>query len=242
MSNNFIQIIKPQNLIFPKNQPLYYLTKRLFDITVAACVLILFAPLILTGALLVKLTSPGPAFYKAKRAGLGGKPFYMLKLRSMYINTDSLDRRITEKNDNRITFVGAILRKLKIDELPQFWNVLCGQMSIIGPRPEDWDIVEKYYTPEQRLTLEIVPGLASISDVNWYPDITYHHPCPPGVSAQEDYIKRHLPILIDEALSYMEQQSFLFDLKLMARIAFAIVMYSWAPPKRQQVSLGDTAS
>lgn len=234
--------IEPKTLIYRKKQPLYYLSKRLFDIAVSASVLLLFAPLILIGALLVKLTSPGPAFYKAKRAGLGGKPFYMLKIRSMYVNSDTVDRRITEKHDNRITPVGAILRKLKIDELPQFWNVLTGDMSIIGPRPEDWDLVENYYTPEQRLTLEIVPGLASITDFNWYPDITYHHPCPPGVSAQEDYIQRHLPIIIDEAFSYMQQQSFLFDLKLMVQIAFAILMYSWAPPKRQRVSLSDTAS
>jgi lipopolysaccharide/colanic/teichoic acid biosynthesis glycosyltransferase len=94
--------------------------KRLFDIVFASCVLFVTSPLILLGALAVKLTSPGPAFYKAKRAGLGGKPFYMFKLRTMHINTDTADRKITDAEDDRITPAGKWLRKLKIDELPQF--------------------------------------------------------------------------------------------------------------------------
>jgi hypothetical protein len=133
--------------------------KRLFDVVLAFCVLLVTWPLILIGALAAKLTSPGPALYRAKRAGLGGQPFDMLKLRTMYVGMDTPDRRVTAERDDRITPVGALLRKFKIDELPQFWNVLKGDMSIVGPRPEDWDIVEQYYTPEQRCTLEITPGV-----------------------------------------------------------------------------------
>ena len=118
----------------------YQTMKRLFDIVIASLALLVTCPLILIGALAVKLTSPGPAFDLAKRAGLAGKPFYMLKLRSMRIGADALDRRVTAARDDRITAVGALLRKFKIDELPQLWNVLRGDMSIVGPRPEDWDI------------------------------------------------------------------------------------------------------
>ena len=126
------------------------LLKRLFDILVAASALALTWPLILLGAIAIKATSPGPALYRAKRAGLGGRPFYMLKLRTMRLATDTPNRKITAPDDDRITPAGKWLRLFKLDELPQFWNVLRGDMSIVGPRPEDWDIVQHYYTPEQR--------------------------------------------------------------------------------------------
>ena len=116
---------------------LYKLSKRFFDIIFSAITLILTSPLILTGALAVRLSSPGPAFYRAKRAGIEDKAFDMYKLRTMRTGTDSTNRRITNAEDERITPVGKLLRKLKIDELPQFWNVLIGEMSIVGPRPED---------------------------------------------------------------------------------------------------------
>lgn len=143
--------------------------KRLFDVVFAACVLMIAWPLILIGSLAAKLTSPGPAFYRAKRAGLGRKPFDMLKLRTMYVGADTPNRRVTAERDERITPVGAFLRKLKLDELPQFWNILRGEMSIVGPRPEDWDIVEGYYTPEQRRVLKVRPGIAALADVRLVP-------------------------------------------------------------------------
>jgi len=210
--------------------------KRLFDIVFASCALLATWPLILIGALAVKLTSPGPAFYRAKRAGLGGKPFDMLKLRTMYVGTDTTDRRVTAERDDRITPVGALLRKFKIDELPQFWNVLRGDMSIVGPRPEDWDIVEGHYTPEQRRTLEVRPGIAALADVRWYPDLTYHDPPPAGVSIQEWYLRRHMPAQLAEGLRYVEQQSLLFDLKVIAQMIFCVLVRSWLPPKQQPLS------
>ena len=211
-------------------------TKRLFDLVVTVCVLLLTWPLILVGALAVKLTSPGPAFYRAKRAGLDGKPFDMLKLRTMRVGMDTVDRRVTAAQDDRITPVGAFLRKFKIDELPQFWNVLRGDMSIVGPRPEDWDIVEHHFTPEQRRMLKVRPGIAALADVRWYPDLTYHDPPPEGVPIQDWYLRRHLPVQVAEGLRYAEQQSMLFDLKLLARMAFCVMVRSWLPPKKQPLS------
>lgn len=211
--------------------------KRLFDLVFAACSLLVTWPLILTGALAVKLTSPGPALYRAKRAGLGGRPFDMLKLRTMRVGTDTADRRVTAERDDRITPVGHILRKFKIDELPQLWNVLRGEMSIVGPRPEDWDIVQQYYTPEQRRMLEVRPGIAALADVSWYPDLTYHDPPPAGIPIQEWYLKRHLPVQAAEGLRYVEQQSMLLDLKILARMVFCVLFYSWLPPKKQPLSL-----
>jgi|SRR5688572_1706698 len=216
-----------------KNSGLFYVTKRVFDIVVSASILFFICPLILLSGLAVKLTSPGPIFYRAKRAGLGGKSFEMLKLRTMVVGRDAVDRRVTEAQDDRITPVGKWLRKLKLDELPQFWNVLVGDMSIVGPRPEDWDIVQRYYTPEQWETLKVRPGIASLAEVRWYPDLTYHDPPPPGVPIQEWYIQRHMPAQLAESLRYVEQQSLGLDLKIILQTAFCILVYSWLPPEKQ---------
>lgn len=208
--------------------PKYATTKRVVDVVLAMCALIIASPLICLGALAVKATSRGPAIYRARRAGLGGVPFEMLKLRTMCIDTDLADRRVTAAHDDRITPVGTWLRKLKLDELPQFWNVLRGQMSIVGPRPEDWDIVDQYYTPDQRRVLQIRPGIASPVDVRWYPDLTHYDPPPQGVPIQEWYLQRHLPLQVAEGIRYMEQQSPLLDTKVMLQMIFCVLVRSWA--------------
>jgi len=213
------------------------MVKRLFDIFVATLLLLLVWPLILIGAFAVKLTSPGPAFYRAKRAGKGNSPFDMFKLRTMYAGSDPSDRRITEPEDSRITPVGAFLRKFKIDELPQFWNVLRGEMSIVGPRPEDWDIVQKHYTDEQRRTLEVRPGITSLAEIIWYPDLTYHDPPPDGVPLQEWYLRRHLQARLAEELRYLEEQSMLFDFKMIGKTIYCVLVHSWQPPMKRPLVL-----
>jgi lipopolysaccharide/colanic/teichoic acid biosynthesis glycosyltransferase len=216
----------------------YALVKRPFDMVVAACVLIVTSPLILLGAIAVKLGSPGPVFYRAQRAGKGGRPFEMLKLRTMRVGLDASDRRVTEVNDARVTPVGQLLRKTKIDELPQLWNVLRGDMSIVGPRPEDWEIVQRYFTPEQRRVLEVRPGIASPVDVEWYPDLTYHDPLPPDVPMQEHYVRRHMPLQVDSALRYISKPSLLLDLKVIGQLIYCVVVYSWRSPRKRPLPRG----
>jgi lipopolysaccharide/colanic/teichoic acid biosynthesis glycosyltransferase/glycosyltransferase involved in cell wall biosynthesis len=198
-------------------------SKRLLDVLVASCALALTAPLILLGAAAIKLTSPGPAFYRARRAGLGGRLFCMLKLRTMRPGSDTPQRKITDADDDRVTTVGRWLRRLKIDELPQLWNVLKGDMSIVGPRPEDWDLVERHYTAEARRTLDVLPGIASPVDVAWYPDLTHHDPAAPGVPTQDHYLRRHLPLQVHEALRYVERRSLLGDLGVMLKLVTCVV-------------------
>jgi lipopolysaccharide/colanic/teichoic acid biosynthesis glycosyltransferase len=210
--------------------------KRLFDVTVALCALVITWPLILVGAVAVRLTSPGPAFYRARRAGRNGKLFYMLKLRTMRVATDSVNRRITEDNDDRITPVGHVLRKLRIDELPQFWNVLRGDMSVVGPRPEDWDLVQNHYTPSQWEVLRVAPGIVSPADLYWYPDQTYHDPPPPGVALQDHYIRCHLPAKLAKEAEYIENQSILVDMMVVVQTAFCVLFYSWRPPRRRSLT------
>jgi len=214
--------------------------KRAFDIVVASILLLFTSSLILLSAIAIKLTSPGPIFYLAERAGLRGERFLMYKLRTMHVGRDSVDQRVTEENDARITKVGAILRKCKLDELPQLWNVLIGEMSIVGPRPEDWEIVQTCYTPEQMRTLDVRPGIASYAEVRWYPDLTYHDPPPSNIPMQEWYIQRHMPLELQESLRYVEEQSIWLDLKIIFQIARNVVLYSIIPPKKQPLFYSST--
>ena len=131
---------------------------RFFDILFSALGLIVLSPLFLVLYLLIRLESRGGGFYSQQRIGLGGKPFRLYKFRSMRVGSDKKGLITVGEHDNRITRTGAFIRKYKLDELPQLWNVLTGDMSLVGPRPE----VEKYtslYTPEQRRVLDVRPGI-----------------------------------------------------------------------------------
>ncbi|MHC5211408.1 MAG: sugar transferase [Planctomycetota bacterium] len=207
--------------------------KRTFDIVFASLALLATLPLLCLAGLAIKLTSRGPLLYTAKRAGLGGEPFGMLKLRTMSVGSDATAQFVTAEHDQRVTPVGRILRKFKIDELPQFWNVLVGEMSVVGPRPETWDFVRERYTDRWRRTLSVRPGIASSADVRWYPDLTYHDPPPAGVPIQEYYLTHHMPLQLEESLRYVERQSFLYDLRLLVQTAWCVLVRSWLPPERR---------
>jgi exopolysaccharide biosynthesis polyprenyl glycosylphosphotransferase len=157
--------------------------KRLFDIAVSAGALVLLAPLLLAVALLVKLTSRGPIFFKQVRAGLHGRPFHMFKFRTMVVNAEALREKLLSlneqtgpvfkmKNDPRITRVGAFLRKHSIDELPQLINVLRGDMSVVGPRPPIPKEVAQYEGWQCR-RLSVRPGLTCIWQVSGRNQISF---------------------------------------------------------------------
>ena len=139
---------------------------RFFDILFSALGLIVLSPLFLVLYLLVRLESRGGGFYSQQRIGLGGKPFRLYKFRSMRVGSDKKGLITVGEHDNRITRTGAFIRKYKLDELPQLWNVLTGDMSLVGPRPE----VEKYtslYTPEQRRVLDVRPGITDWASIEY---------------------------------------------------------------------------
>jgi lipopolysaccharide/colanic/teichoic acid biosynthesis glycosyltransferase len=139
-------------------------TKRLFDIICAGLGLLVLSPLGVLIALLIKLSDRGPVFYSQTRIGQFGKPFRIWKFRSMVVNADKMGAHITKDKDPRITRIGRFLRKTKLDELPQLWNVLVGEMSLVGPRPEVPRYVERY-TPEQREILNYKPGITDLASV-----------------------------------------------------------------------------
>jgi lipopolysaccharide/colanic/teichoic acid biosynthesis glycosyltransferase len=140
----------------------YASSKRLFDIVCASVGLLVLAPLGLLIALLIKLSDGSSIFYRQTRIGQFGKPFRIWKFRSMVPNADKLGVPLTKEEDPRITWIGRFLRKTKLDELPQLWNVLVGEMSFVGPRPEVLRYVE-HYTPEQREILKYKPGITDVA-------------------------------------------------------------------------------
>ncbi|MBF8983785.1 sugar transferase [Lutibacter sp. B2] len=195
------------------------MVKRLFDIILSIFAIVVLAPIILFATLGIKLSSKGPVFYKAKRTGKNGIPFTMYKFRSMNISTESKSA-ITGANDSRIFSFGNFLRKSKIDELPQLFNVLKGEMSIVGPRPEDIRIVENYYTDKQYETLSVMPGLASPGSIfNYTHGDTYIG----EMDAEREYIEKLLPVKLNIELYYVKNRSLTYDFKIILRTIITII-------------------
>jgi exopolysaccharide biosynthesis polyprenyl glycosylphosphotransferase len=172
------------------------LLKRGFDIVISATSLALLAPLFPFVALAIRLDSPGPVLFTQLRAGLGGAPFRMYKLRSMYrdaeerlgdlIDFDALPEPAFKlRDDPRVTRIGRFLRRLSLDELPQLWNVLRGDMSIVGPRPEELSLVERY-RPEHRFRLEVKPGMTGPMQVFGRGELTFAE----RLAVELDYVEK----------------------------------------------------
>ena len=191
--------------------------RRLFDISVAAIGLLLLSPLWLMIALLIRLDSPGPLFYRAKRVGKDGQAFYLFKFRSMVTDADRQGPAITTAGDARVTSVGRILRKTKLDELPQLLNVLRGEMSLVGPRPEDPRYVA-IYTPEQRQVLTVPPGITSAAS------LTFRHEeeLLTGENWETLYRTQVLPTKLEIDLAYLRQRTLLSDIWLILRTVGAM--------------------
>jgi len=140
--------------------------KRTYDVVFAALGLLILSPLLLLIAIVVKLSDGGPVFFLQRRIGQHGRPFWIWKFRTMVVGADKHGLSVTKAGDRRVTAVGRILRTTKLDELPQLWNVLHGEMSLVGPRPEVPGYVERY-TPEQRQVLNLKPGMTDLASLEF---------------------------------------------------------------------------
>ncbi len=179
----------------------------------ALVALLILSPFFLGLALWIKLDSSGLVFYRQQRIGLKGIPFFLLKFRTMRPASDREGLLTVGSQDSRITRAGYWLRKYKIDELPQLWNVLKGEMSIVGPRPE----VEKYvrlYTPEQRLVLNVKPGLTDLASLQYFDesDLLARSSDP-----EQTYIAEIMPAKLALNRRYIDQMSFRTDLGIIFR-------------------------
>lgn len=161
----------PQPLVVPVNW--YTSSKRIFDVIAALTGLVVAVPVLLLTALLVRLTSRGPAFYSQTRVGKGGRPFTIWKLRSMRHNCELASGAVwSGKGDPRVTTIGRFLRRSHLDELPQLWNILVGDMSLVGPRPERPEFVPQLEAaiPRYRERLLVLPGVTGLAQVHLGPD------------------------------------------------------------------------
>ena len=175
--------------------------KRVFDILMSLFALVLFLPIMVYVAVRVKRDSPGSIFYKQERIGKDGRPFYMYKFRTMYVGAEQNGPQLSSQNDERITPFGAIMRKYRLDELPQFWNILKGDMSVVGPRPERRYFINQIEekAPYYCLIYKIQPGLLS-----WGPiKIGYS-------DTVEKMVER-----LNYDIIYMDNMTLLNDLKIM---------------------------
>jgi lipopolysaccharide/colanic/teichoic acid biosynthesis glycosyltransferase len=193
------------------------MARRSMDIALSMLVLLLCAPLLLALAVLVKLSSPGPALFRQRRVGRGGQPFWMLKLRSMRVGGGGPS--VTADGDNRITPVGRFLRRTKLDELPQFLNVLRGEMSLVGPRPEVPEYVA-HYTPEQREVLSVRPGITGPTQLAYRREEEM-------LKGKEDvvafYLQEILPAKLAMDLAYIRSRTVWSDIGLLLQTALQMV-------------------
>lgn len=196
------------------------MAKRLFDLVAASLALVVLSPLLVCVGLGVFLADPGPVFYKARRAGRGNRPFNCLKFRTMRVRQEPSASRITAQRDPRVFWFGNLLRGTKIDELPQLVNILRGDMSIVGPRPEDAKMVELHYTQQQLRTLDVRPGLTSPASIYYY---TQGEQLLDQGDPERAYVERLLPIKLAMELVYIERSSLRYDLGIIVRTVVVIV-------------------
>jgi lipopolysaccharide/colanic/teichoic acid biosynthesis glycosyltransferase len=182
------------------------------DVLGASFGLILLAPLLAAIALAVRFNSPGPILYRGTRTGRYGKPFRILKFRSMVIDAERIGSPTTAKNDPRITAVGHLLRRYKLDELPQLLNVLIGDMSFVGPRPEVVEYTDRY-TRDERIIFAVRPGITDLASLEFH-DL---QEVVGSTDPERAYQTKVLPRKTALRLQYVREQSFLGDLRILAR-------------------------
>jgi len=197
--------------------PVADVIRRCLDVVVSLMLLLVLSPVLAVLALLVKMSSPGPVLFRQQRVGLNGKPFELLKFRSMRVAAGGPE--VTAGGDARITPVGRFMREWKLDELPQFLNVLRGEMSLVGPRPEVPRYVA-YYTPEQRQVLTVRPGITGITQLEYRNE---EELLKGRDDVEEYYIQEIMPAKLRLDLQYVQTRTLLRDLGILVRTVWAVL-------------------
>jgi lipopolysaccharide/colanic/teichoic acid biosynthesis glycosyltransferase len=192
--------------------------ERALHAAVAATLLLVLSPFLLVVAVFVRLSSPGPVFHRATRVGRDGRTFTLYKFRTMVVDGASLGPPITAAGDPRITRVGRLLRRSKLDEFPQLWNVVRGDMRLVGPRPEDPRFVALYRL-DQRQVLSVAPGITGLSQLTFLDEEELL-----GSSDPEDtYVREILPRKLAIDMSYAERHSIGLDVQILAQTGLAVL-------------------
>jgi lipopolysaccharide/colanic/teichoic acid biosynthesis glycosyltransferase len=193
--------------------------KRTFDILVSAAGIVLLSPVLLVVALLIKIDSPGPVFFLQERVGRRFRPFHIYKFRTMVPEAPRLGKLITVGEDPRITRIGRVLRLTKIDELPQLLNVLKGDMSLVGPRPEVRQYVE-LFRPDYEEILQVSPGITDLASLRYRRESEI---LGQAENPEERYVREILPEKIRLAKEYLHRSSFWFDAGLIVQTLVVLV-------------------
>jgi len=186
--------------------------KHILDFVVASAGLVILSPLFALVALWIRLDSPGPVFHRGERVGQAGRQLRVFKFRTMVVNAARIGPGITAGDDPRVTRAGRFLRKTKLDELPQLINVVRGEMSLVGPRPEDPRYVA-LYTPEQQRVLSVRPGLTSPASVRYRDEASLLQ----GDDWERVYRERVMPDKLSLELEYLQHANVWSDLRILAR-------------------------
>jgi lipopolysaccharide/colanic/teichoic acid biosynthesis glycosyltransferase len=196
--------------------------KRLMDLFLSLCILALFLPFGLLLSLCIVLESRGGVFYRQERIGRKGKPFKLIKFRSMRPNADRDGKLTVGESDPRVTRVGIFIRKYKLDEFPQFINVLKGEMSVVGPRPEVLEYVEQY-SDEQRRVLDFKPGITDLASITYFEE---NKLLSQSLDPQKTYIEEIMPEKIRINLAYQTNATVWSDLSVVWKTAWRMVSKS----------------
>lgn len=197
---------------------IYRFAKRVTDLGFSAAAVVVLGPVMLLIAALIKAGSPGPVFYRGERAGKDGRVFRILKFRSMIVDAERKGGFSTAIDDPRLTRTGRFIRKYKLDELPQFFNVLAGDMSLVGPRPQVLFYTDKY-AGDERSILSVKPGITDLASL-YFSDMD-------SVLGSGDVDARYLaevePVKNRLRLRYVREQSYLLDLRILVETAFKLI-------------------
>lgn len=199
------------------------LLKRIFDIVVSLLMIVLLSPVLLCIAIWIKVDSKGPVFYRQVRVTKNNKDFRIFKFRTMVQDADKIGSLVTVGNDSRITKVGAKIRKIRLDELPQLFNILTGDMSFVGTRPEVRKYVDRY-TDEMMATLLLPAGVTSLASIMYKDeDEIMDEKTGNGMSVDDAYIECVLPDKMKYNIEAIEKFSFLAEIKLMFKTAIEVI-------------------
>lgn len=205
--------------------------KRTFDVCFSLCGLLLLAPLLLGIALWIKLDSPGPALFRQQRVGRGGAPFFIFKFRTMVVDAEKVGMPLTVGHDPRITRIGRFLRRSKLDELPQLLNVLRGEMSLVGPRPEVPRYVQAY-TEEQRQVLSVRPGITDLASIKYRDE---NDLLAEAEDPEQTYLQRIVPDKLRLNLEYIRTASLRKDIEIILATLLKIVFPRYDSTRPGQV-------
>lgn len=196
------------------------LIKRIFDLLVSLLGIIVLTPLFIVVAIAIKFDSVGPVFFRQDRVGQYGHLFRIFKFRTMNISSDYHGSQITVGDDPRITVIGYLLRKYKIDELPQLIDVFLGRMSLVGPRPEVPMYVDLYPQDIKKIVLSLKPGVTDLASIEFKTESLI---LAQSIDPQREYVEKIMPIKLKHYVEYAKNRTFLGDILIILRTIKAVI-------------------